>query len=100
MNQFKANSSSEIIYVNIADKLIKKYCIHDFCIQFTVALEAVNPKFDVQVASKKKISSRNALFSSRTHLCAFYNRYQGKTSSLLEKSFSSMIKNISFQTAF
>ena len=49
--------------------------------QFSVAMETVNPKFDVQVASKKEISNWNALFFNRTHFnysCTIYKRFQEK----------------------
>ena len=73
-------------------KLITKYCIWIFCIQFSVAMETVNPIIWCSSRLQKvNIQLEYFVFSNRKHLnylCTIYKKFQEKkTSYLLEKLF-------------
>ena len=65
----------------LSTELMTKYCIWVFCIQFSVAVETVNPKFWCPSRFQKLISNWHALFSNRkffNYLRTIYKRFQEK----------------------
>ena len=64
-----------------AIKLITKYCIWVFCMQFSVAMETVNPKIWFLSRFQRVNIQQECFISNRTYfnyLCTIYKRFQEK----------------------